>query len=185
MGSDTNILSSSATKNYGAATTMQVGETNLATSAIGRSLIKFDLSSIPANATITSATLSLWTNVDYANNNRLIRVYRLKVPFSELQATWSIRATGSNWQSTGASGTNDRESVDIGSLQILANEPLNTEKQISLSTVLIQELVNGTFVNNGFIIVADTELDDAFTYKTSDHATADQRPKLVIQYTVP
>jgi len=164
---------------------MGVGEANIATNYTGRSLLKFDLSSIPSNATITSVTLSLWTNVDYSSNNRTIRVYRLKVPFNETQAAWNIRATGSNWQSAGASGANDRESTDIGSVQILANESLNTEKQISLTPAQIQELIDGTFTNHGFIIVADTELNDGFTYRTSDHATTSQRPKLVIQYTVP
>jgi len=123
--------------------------------------------------------------VDYSSNTRTIRVFRLKVPFNETQATWNIRAAGSNWQTAGASGTNDRESADIGSAQILSNEPFNTEKQIALTPAMIEELVEGTFTNNGFLLVADTELNDGFTYKSSDHATSSQRPKLVIQYTVP
>ena len=184
-GSDTYMLSSSATTNYGASNELGVGEANIATNIVGRSLIKFDLSSIPSNATITSATLSLWTNTDYSNTTRTIRVYRLKVPFNETQATWNLRASGSNWQTAGASGTNDRESADIGSAQILSNESLNTEKQITLDSAKIQEILNGAFTNNGFLITADTELNDGFTYKSSDHATASQRPKLVIQYTVP
>jgi len=85
----------------------------------------------------------------------------------------------------GAGGANDRESADIGSAQILSNEALNTEKQIVLTPAMIEELIDGTFTNNGFIIIADTELNDGFTYKSSDHATASQRPKLVIQYTLP
>jgi len=90
-----------------------------------------------------------------------------------------------NWQTPGASGANDRENADIGSIQILANEPLNTEKQIALAPAKIQELVSGAFTNNGFIVVADTELNDRFNYRTSDHGTASQRPKLVVQYTLP
>jgi len=46
-------------------------------------------------------------------------------------------------------------------------------------------MVNGTFTNNGFLIVADTELDDRFNYRTSDASAAAKRPKLVIQYTLP
>jgi RHS repeat-associated protein len=184
-GADTYLLSSFSTTNFGTSNEMGVGEANNATDRIGRSLIKFDLSAIPSNATITSATLSLWTNTDYSSNTRTIRVFRLKVPFNETQATWNIRATGSNWQTAGASGTNDRESTDIGSVQILSNEALNTEKQIALTASQIEELIDGTFANNGFILVAETELNDGFTYKTSDHATGSQRPKLVIQYTLP
>jgi len=142
------------------------------------------LSSIPANATITSATLSLWTAVDYSDNNRTIRVYRLKVPFNEMQATWNEAATGVNWQSGGASGANDRESIEIGSVQVLADEAIGIEKQISLSPAKIQEFVNGSFPNNGFILVADTELNDRFNYKSSDASVAANHPKLVVQYTL-
>ena len=85
----------------------------------------------------------------------------------------------------GASGANDRESTAIGSVQILSNEPLNTQKQITLDPAKIQEFINGVFANNGFIIIADTQLNDGFLYKTSDHSTSSQRPRLVIQYTVP
>ena len=88
---------------------MWVGESNNATDKVARSLIKFDLSSIPSNATITSATLSLWTDADFSDNDRTIRVYRLKVPFNESQATWNEASTGTSWQSPSASGTNDRE----------------------------------------------------------------------------
>ncbi len=183
-GLDTFIFSSSAASNYGTLTYMGVGEDNSVINSVGRSLLKFDLSSLPANATITSATLSLWTDLDLSSNTRTIRVYRLKVPFNETQATWNVRMTGANWETAGAAGVNDRESVDIGSVQILSNEPLNTEKQIALTPARLQEMINGSFTNNGFIIVADTELNDGFTYKTSEHATSSQRPKLVIQYTL-
>ncbi len=184
-GIDTYILNALPTTNYGTDTEMGVGEANIATNYIGRSLIKFDLSSIPSNASITSATLSLWTSTDYSSTTRTIRIFRLKRAFNESQATWNIASTGTNWQTAGASGTNDRESADIGSVQILSDEPLNTEKQITLTPAMIQELIAGTFTNNGFIIVSDTELNDGFMYKTSDNVTSSQRPKLVIEYTLP
>lgn len=139
-GMDTYIFSNSATTNFGADVAIGIGENNNATSRISRGLIKFDLSSIPSNATIVSATLSLWTASDLSDNDRTLKVYRLKVPFNETQATWNAASTGVNWQVSGASGTNDRESVEIGSVQILANETLGTQKQISLSPAKIQSL---------------------------------------------
>jgi hypothetical protein len=79
-----------------------------------------------------------------------------------------------SWQSAGASGANDRESTDIGSVLVLANEANGTEKQISLDPAKIQEMVSGVFTNNGFIIIADTELNDRFNYKSSDASTSSQ-----------
>jgi RHS repeat-associated protein/CSLREA domain-containing protein len=184
-GIDTYIYGGSKNSNYGTGTEMGVGEDNNAANRTARSLLKFDLSAIPPNATITSATLSLWTSTDLSSNNRTIRVFRLKSAFSETGATWSSSASGTSWQTAGASGANDRESTDIGSTTILDNEALNLEKQIVLSPARILEMVNGTFTNNGFIVVADTELNDRFNYKTSESTGATQRPKLVIQYSVP
>jgi hypothetical protein len=173
------------TFNYGTSIYMGIGENNNKTNYYARSLIKFDLTSIPANATINSATLSLWTYEDLSANDRNINVYRMKKPFNEAQANWSNSATGANWQFPGASGANDRENTSIGSTFIRTNEPLNTEKQISFNPAKVQEMINGTFINNGFIIVAETELNDRFNYKTSDYSTSSQRPKLAIQYTLP
>jgi hypothetical protein len=181
-GVDTYLLSTSPTNNSGTEVALAVGESNNANNRFTRSLIRFDLSSIPSNAVITSATLSLWTTTDLSDNTRTIRVYRLKRAFNESQATWNEASAGVLWQSQGASGTTDRESADIGSVQILANEAIGVEKQISLTSAQIQEMVNGTFINHGFIIVADTELNDRFNYKSSDASNASQRPKLVIQY---
>jgi RHS repeat-associated protein len=184
-GVDTYLLSTSPTTNSGNDLILGVGESNNATNRFTRSLIKFDLSSIPTNAVITSATLSLWTTADLSDNPRTIRVYRLKKAFNESEATWEKASMNVSWQGLGASGADDREGVDIGSIPILANEPLNTEKQISLSPAQIQEMTSGAFINNGFIIAADpaTELNDRFNYKSSDASNVSQRPKLVIHYT--
>ena len=131
-----------------------------------------------------SATLSLWTSQDLADNDSTVNVYRLKVPFDEMQATWNVRATGSNWQVAGASGSDDRESAAIGSVVIPANDAVGVEKQISLDPAKMQEYVSGAFVNNGFVLAASAELNDRFMYRSSDYGTASQRPKLVIQYTL-
>ena len=164
---------------------MGIGENNNATDRVTRGLIKFDLSSIPSNATIISATLSLWTASDLSDNDRTLSVYRLKMPFDESQATWSVSSTGVSWQVPGAAGANDRESVEVGSIQILANESIGLQKQIALSPSKIQEWVNGAFPNNGLVVVVDTELNDRFNYKSSDTTMPSNRPMLVIQYTLP
>jgi len=182
-GFDTYLLSTSATSNYGTSADMGVGENNNSTNRVARSLIKFDLSALPADAQIVSASLSLWTSKDFSSNDATYSVYRLNTPFNETQANWNRSATGSNWQSPGAAGANDRESAAIGSVQILNNEALNSEKQIALDPAKIQEMFNGGFTNNGFLIKSESELNDRFDFKTSDTSTASQRPKLVIQYT--
>lgn len=184
-GEDTYILKSATSTNFGTSFDLSIGEKNSTTNSTGRTLIKFDLSSIPADATIISATLSLWTSRDLSSNDTTVNIYRLKVPFSETESNWNSSATGVNWQTAGASGVNDRESISIGSVLIPANELLDAEKQISIDPAKVQEMLNGTFTNNGFILTTTSELDDRFDFKSSTTSTASQRPRLVIQYTSP
>jgi hypothetical protein len=184
-GIDTYLQSISGTADFGKDVAIAVGENNNATGRVTRGVIKFDLSAIPSNATIVSATLSLWTANDLSDNDRMLHVYRLKVPFDESQATWTQSAAGINWQGEGASGAEDRESFETGSIQILADEPIGAQKQIPLSAAMIQELVNGSFINNGFVILVDDESNDRFNYKSSDSSNVSNRPMLVIEYTLP
>jgi len=74
----------------------------------------------------------------------------------------------------------------IGTLQMPHDEALNVEKQIALAPDKIQEMINGTFTNNGFLLKTEAELNDRFNFKSSDisSSSASQRPKLVIQYTL-
>ena len=164
-GDDTYLLSKSANKNYGDEMELEVGESSAAQDEVARGLIRFDLSSIPANAVVTSAWLSLWPAVDSAENDRTIRAYRLKTGFEEAGATWQEAAAGVRWEAEGASGVDDRESVAIGSAPILGSEPVGVEKKIMLSTSKVEEWIDGTFANHGLLVVVETELDDRFSYE--------------------
>jgi RHS repeat-associated protein len=172
--------------NYGASGSLYIGECSCGVNYFARSLLKFDLSSIPPGSTITSAALSLWETVDYAANARTFRVYRLKRAWDEMGATWPNYFNGSTslWQVPGAAGLNDVEASDIGSRAFAANEPLG-EKSWSLNPARVQEWVNGSFTNNGLLIRADVETDDLYIFNASDSPTTTQRPKLVVVYVPP
>ncbi|MBL7943283.1 MAG: DNRLRE domain-containing protein, partial [Flavobacteriales bacterium] len=143
-----NYILSSGTTNYGGAADISIGERNDSTNSNARTLIKFDLSSLPTNAVIQSASLSIWTVEDKSDTDTTVNVYRLKRPFNETTSNWNKADASTNWEVAGAAGGNDRESNSIGSIAIAANEPLNTEKVIALDPAKIQEYVNGVFVNN-------------------------------------
>jgi len=181
-GLDTYIASDTPTTNFGGDGAFRVGEHNASTN-VGRGLIKFDLSSIPATAVVSSATLSLWQTSESANNSRALRVYRVKRAWVEGEATWNIYATASNWQTAGGFGADDTEQTDIGSL-VLSGTEANGQKDWSLDVDAIEEMIDGTWANNGFMLKADVEADDRHTFRSSDDATAAERPQLVIEYTV-
>lgn len=79
--------------NYGSTITLPVGfNTN---NTLYRSLVRFDLSSIPANATINKATLSLY-QVGSSGVPLAIRVYRSTKTWSEGTVTWNSNGTSFN-----------------------------------------------------------------------------------------
>lgn len=180
-GIDTPLDSYSPTTNLDG-TILQTGD-EPGFAQVYRSLIKFDLSSIPASATGSNATLSLWLYGNSASNARDVRVYRQKRAWVETQATWNNYSTGNAWSTAGGFHTNDCEQTDIGSLNLAAAESVG-EKQWSLTAASMQAMWDGSWTNNGFLLKADTENADAHYYRASNYATGSNRPKMQITYTL-
>lgn len=157
-----------------------IGELNV-NSNVCRTLIKFDLSTLPSNAKISSATLSLYTTFDYSTNARTARVYRLKRAWSEANASWTNYDTALAWQTAGGFGANDCEQTDIGSRAFTATESIGAFKNFSLTPTSKAALDLG----NGWLIKMDTESDDGYEFASGDNTASANYPKLVIVYTIP
>lgn len=182
-GVDAYISALNPTTNYETDQGLFVGEMNSGVGDIRSSLLKFDLSSIPANAVINSAVLSLWLALDESDNARTARVYRQKRAWVESQVTWNVYSTGNSWQTAGGVGSDDIDLVSIGSHAFSASEA-NGEKQFLLTAAAVEEWVSGAFANNGLIIVMDTQSDDGYQFRSSDYvAFPANRPQLAINYT--
>ena len=186
---DTYIRDTAATTNYGNAGNGWLGEMTVA-ARILRWLIQFDVSSISSSATCDSATLSIYAGSDDATNSGTLEVYRVLRSWVEGDgstgsgATWNTYDGTNNWGTAGCSNTtSDRESGNIGTWSFTASETLSVYKSISLTASKIEELWDGTFTNNGFLIKSQSESDDAYLYNLSDNATESTRPKLVVTYT--
>lgn len=167
---------------------LAIGESSGATNIL-RTLIEFDLTSIPSGSSISAATLSLWLYVDAASNARSFRVYRQKRAWIEDEATWNVYSTGNSWQTAGGFGSDDCEQTDMGERSMTASEA-NGEKQWELdgqsSDYAELEAMCGNspaFTNYGWLMKADTESNDRYSFRSSDYGTASERPKLVITYT--
>lgn len=159
-----------------------VGENNGATQVL-RGLIHFDLSSIPTNAVVSAATLTLTINAEASDNARTINAYRVLRVWVENQATWNVYSTGNNWGTAGCSNTtSDREAASAGS---------GTQPNAGSGTVVmtmdnakIQEMIAGSFTNNGWLLQVETESNDQVNYYSSEDATPGNRPLLSITYSV-
>ena len=83
---DTSIYSAAPAGNYGTLIRLYCG--NYPDGKIRRALIRFDLSRIPATATVNRATLSLYLDAVYKGSDNY-RVHRATQAWGELKATWA------------------------------------------------------------------------------------------------
>ncbi len=181
---------SSRDTNCSTETIIAVGEAKGGTNCYWRGLIKFDLSSIPAGSTITSAVMTLTLNSaggTDATNNRTMSVYRVLRAWAEATSDWNHYTGTTSWGTIGcANTTTDREAAAIGTCDFATTDSAGDAKVFTLTSSKIQEMITGgVFTNNGFLLQVATELNDAYYIASSAHATASSRPLLVITYEVP
>jgi hypothetical protein len=144
------------------------------TALTARGAFKFDLSAIPANATIVSAKLSLYSNPAPINGDQI-------VANSGSNNAMYIRRITSNWSGLTATWQT-QPSTDLSS-QILI--PHTNQPFLDLLDIDVKNLVSTMVSTNnyGFMITLQNEV----TYTTrqfcsSNHSSAAKRPKLVVVY---
>ncbi|MCJ7831523.1 MAG: DNRLRE domain-containing protein, partial [Dehalococcoidia bacterium] len=177
---DTNLPDST----HGADPQFHVGDNN-AIAMIWHTFIKFDLSTIPADVHIDTATLTLKIMGDWSNNARTFRVYRMIRAWTEAGVSWNHYGAGAgeHWTVPGGFDAPECELTDIGSHAFTAAEAIDSTHDFVLSAWAIQQMITGGgWTNNGFMIKADTEIDDAYGFYSSDHGTAGNRPMLTITW---
>lgn len=190
-GQDTYMASNATTTNFGADNYMRIGELSWAGN-ICRALLKFDLSSIPATATIDSAVLHTWlkdsgtTNSSTNSTHRLYRV-RNSRDWVETEATYTIFKTSNNWTTAGCGSTaSDREDTILAECPYLTSGAANAEFDFTWNASGLAQIAAwtaGTVENNGMLAKSPVEIDDAFSIHSSEATTAGYRPKMVINYT--
>jgi hypothetical protein len=163
---DTFINAGSLLRNYGNDNTFEVRPDN---SADRRGLIKFDLSSIPTNANITSATLYLYSQDN--KTGQLTSLYRVTSNWNENTVTWlSWGLPGGDFDSTTSYFTfipdqnNCMLTMDI--------------------TNLVRAWVDRTYPNYGLMLYS-TGPNHIIKYSSKEDGTASKQPKLNIVYSPP
>lgn len=178
---DTYIVAENPTSNSDTDVWLYVGERDVSAQRM-RSLIQFDLSSLPDAAIISSATLRLYLGAENSSTGRTMRVYRLKRAWVENQVTWNVYSTGNNWQTAGGFGSDDCEQTEIASYVFSPTETINAYKNVVFSGITSKAQLD---LGNGWLMKMDTESNDAMIFRSSNHSTASQRPELIIEYTLP
>lgn len=155
-----------------------IGWTNGGNSSNVRSLIQFDLSSIPTNAVITDARFSLYHNTTspegkhfntfFTPNTSYLR--RVTSAWTEYTVTWNNQPT--------VTTTNQ---ISLGSTTSSTQNFTN----INVKN-FVQYWVNNPSQNFGMQFRVQTEAKyRKVIFASSDHPTSSLRPKLVVTYTVP
>jgi len=149
-----------------------------------RGLLRFDLRDIPAGATVSGATLSLWRLANGAPGLQ-VRAHRATRPWLEGTspgecgvpgATWAESEPGQNWTSVGG----DHDTAVVGSATVPGADAGWDQFGI---TAAVQDWVSGNAPNHGLVLrVQDESLVAQASYAADDYSLPSLRPKLTVLY---
>lgn len=149
-----------------------------------RSILEFDISELPAGATLNSASLELyyyrWDDGD--PSGKTVWAYKMTKPtWVELEATWNIYKTGSNWATSGGDYVTSNPSG--GSITFPADFGWMAWNVLAI----VQDAFDGSIAAE-FLMKHETEgLGSGFGvsrfYSKYETTQTTLRPKLVIDYT--
>ncbi|MBM4386758.1 MAG: DNRLRE domain-containing protein, partial [Deltaproteobacteria bacterium] len=163
--------------NYGADTQMLVYPWTGA-SAMRRSLLKFDFSSIPSGSSVNSAVITLCEAGTYGFT-RTIGFYRALKNWTEGGVTWNKSDGSGSWTATGG----DFAATPTATASVSWTGVLDCDTWDV--TADIQAFVAGSLPNYGWVI-KDANEDNSqnwWSFATKENASASQRPKLTVSYT--
>jgi hypothetical protein len=167
-GIDSGIESVVPTNNYGNLTYCDVGNSAI---TIRRTYIKFDLSTVPANAVVVDADLKLYHYGGPGTDDFTIGLYKVTSAWDESTITWNLQPTCS----VDAETTSD---ITIGAI---------TWESWDIDT-LVHTWLDGSITNYG-VMLKDTDeasVNSIAYFRTSDYLVdPTKRPELVIDYYIP
>lgn len=190
---DNTLYSNDNSSSNGAGDNFFAGETN--SGALRRALIHFDLSSIPANSTITAVTLKLYNNKQAANAAGVI-LHKVTADWGEGtsnaggqegsgtsattgDATWTSRFYPSTAWTTAGGDYVSTPSVTVANITVGVNA-------ISGGSMVadVQSMVNNAANNFGWIVRGSAEgtSQTSLRFGSHTHPTASQRPSITITY---
>ncbi len=138
-----------------------------------RGVLKF---SMPEANALDVATFSLMPQSAAASQTYY--VWRILRDITNA-VTW-LKYDGTNsWASGGGLGAGDVDGTALGSVTTAASSGVFFD--ISLNTAEVLKMMDGTYVNNGFLVTS-SETSIVLVYYNYNYATAAYRPKLYLDY---
>lgn len=152
-----------------------------------RTIIQFDLATIPVDSIVDSATLRLY-GLSYfgATSNTTVSAYRVSRAWTEAQATWNEASTGTPWTTPGGDfvGTTGQSYASPYGTWSGAQSSSYGWYELDV-TGLIREYYDGTQPNYG--IGLDAPVGCQLTFVSSEGGAPysggdDQFPQLIVNY---
>jgi hypothetical protein len=144
-------------------------------------LIRFNLSSIPSNAIIESASLSLFGIGREGSGTFDIDTYAVYRPWIDSQATWNKASAADSWTKAGCNGVPWDRAEMPGSYVIIG--PVGWYTWNVREDV--QRMVNQPESNQGWLLRQSTARPGVLYMCSSEYRTVSMRPKLVVTYRLP
>jgi hypothetical protein len=178
-GKDTYINELLTNENNGANDVLKV-KTSVQDNKI---LLEFNLSNIPSNAIITSASVTLYGEAGTNNGEENVSIYRVTRYWDEGTGNAQSSGDGATWNNATNTTLWTTAGGDYAATEF-ARTPVTTNGYYTwIITSLVQGWVNGTWSNYGFIMVNPIDGDSLNTFTSGDDTVAVQRPQFNVSYT--
>jgi hypothetical protein len=191
---DTYLSSYNATYNYGG---VNLFKATVNSSGTNRgALLKWDLSSIPANAVVTSVSMQLYVSTSSTATYNLYNMRRTWVEgtlttgaASTTSANWNTYNGSTSWGTVGAANTTtDRYSTNLWGAGSTSFSSTGS-KTVALNSdgiAVVQGWIDGSVTNYGVTIqnYSTTSGSDDLQISSSENTTVANRPTLIIAYAI-
>ncbi|MFJ7982224.1 DNRLRE domain-containing protein [Lysinibacillus xylanilyticus] len=154
---------------------------------IVRSLLKFDLSSIPKYSVIMSADVGLYLSSTNDPSPINLSMHAMKHSWEENSATWNNYATVGSWTTAGG----DYNTTALSTVTGVGSIPSNVEEGLqrwSIPTSLVTGWLTNPNTNLGLLLKSTTEGTLIYKKFISSESTTNPlayKPKLVVTYKTP
>ncbi|KPL23449.1 MAG: hypothetical protein AMJ93_04660 [Anaerolineae bacterium SM23_84] len=169
--SDTYLYAYEPDRNYGLEGALKLR------SGTHHPLVRFDTSSLPAGAEVLTATLELYAYDADRGSEVDVEVYQVLRSWVETEATWRGPQSGEIWVEAGCRGSGTDRSAAPSTIQTL--DGVGRWHGFDVTDTVRDWAAGGD--NYGFVVVpAPGSAVDTYYFRSADHPTGDQQPRLVI-----
>ncbi len=175
VSADSYVRDNARTSNFGSDTPMTIGWSDGEPPIKFRTLLLFDVSSIPAGSTIDAAQLNLTTQTVAASGVDA-KVHRVFNAWSESQVTWNKR-TLSDWDTAGGDFIDDGTAVPF-------TLPTSGDKTITGLAPLVTDAINNRSDLLDLMLKRVNETSPGSAWLLHSRESGDNEPTLTVDYTL-